>query len=272
MTVDLLRASHPGPTLAVSTLAGVLAALSGAGARTVLVVAAVLAGQLSIGWSNDWLDAARDTAVGRGDKPVAVGSVAALTVRAAALVAAAVCVVLSLLLGWAPGVVHLVAVASAWSYNLRLKSTVWSWAPYVVSFGLLPLVVALALPGRPTAAWWAIGTGSLLGLGAHGLNVLPDLLDDAATGIRGLPHRFGPRPTALGSAAALLVATGLLVWGPAGSPSRAGTLALVAAVVVSAAGVVVALRDPRSRLPFVAAIVVAGVDVALLAGSPWVVR
>src|SRR3712207_7375206 len=32
-----------------------------------------------------------------------------------------------------------------------------------------------------------------LGVGAHLLNVLPDLEDDAATGVRGLPHVLGPR-------------------------------------------------------------------------------
>ena len=42
-------------------------------ARGLLVTAAVLAGQLSIGWSNDLIDARRDRAVGRTDKPLAVG-------------------------------------------------------------------------------------------------------------------------------------------------------------------------------------------------------
>lgn len=269
--VDLLLASHAGPTAAVSALAGVLVVTAGAGARSVLIVAAVLAGQLSVGWSNDWLDAARDSTVGRTDKPVAAGRVTAGTVRIAALSAAAACVVLSLLLGWAAGLVHLAAVASAWSYNLRLKRTAWSWAPYALSFGLLPLALSLALPGRPTAAWWAIGAGALLGTGAHGLNVLPDLLDDAATGVRGLPHRLGAVPTAVGSAAVLLVATVLLVTGPPGGVSAADSVTLVLAAAVAGAGAAVSLRHPRSRLPFVAAIAVAAVDVVLLAGSPWTV-
>ena len=271
MVLDLVRASHPGPTVAVSTLAGVLAAGSGGGARTVLIVAAVLAGQLSVGWSNDWVDAARDAAVRRTDKPVADGRVPVGTVRTASLTAAAACVVLSLLLGWAAGAVHLVAVASAWAYNLGLKRTAWSWAPYALSFGLLPLALALALPGRPTATWWALAAGALLGLGAHGLNVLPDLLDDAATGVRGLPHRLGTTATALGSAVSLLAATVLLVRAPAGGPGTARVAALVAATAVTAGGTVIALRDRRSRLPFLAAIAVAGIDVVLLAASPWTV-
>lgn len=267
----LLLASHPGPTAAVSALAGVLVLGSGARGRSVLIVAAVLSGQLSVGWSNDWIDAGRDAVVGRPDKPVADGRLSVRTVRAAAAGAAAACVVLSLLMGWAAGGVHLMAVASAWAYNAGLKRTVWSWAPYALSFALLPMALALALPGRPTAAWWVVGAGALLGVGAHGANVLPDLLDDAATGIRGLPHRVGATVTALGSAGVLLAATVLLALAPGGRPTVAGALALVVAATVAAFGAVVALRDRRSRLPFVAAIVVAAVDVVLLVGSPWTV-
>ena len=49
----LLGAAHPGPALAVTVLGGLLALAWGAGLVTVvLVVAAVLTSQLSIGWSN----------------------------------------------------------------------------------------------------------------------------------------------------------------------------------------------------------------------------
>ena len=62
----LVAASHPVPTAVVTALAVVLVAGAGATAGTVaLASAAVLAGQLSVGLSNDWLDARRDTAAGR---------------------------------------------------------------------------------------------------------------------------------------------------------------------------------------------------------------
>ena len=48
------------------------------------MVAAVSTGQLSIGWSNDALDAARDRLAGRTDKPVAAGRLPRRTVAAAA--------------------------------------------------------------------------------------------------------------------------------------------------------------------------------------------
>ena len=270
--VDLALASHPGPTVAVSAFAVAMAAGADAPARTTaLVGAAVLAGQLSIGWSNDWIDADRDAAVGRTDKPVGDGRLTVSAVRTAALVALAACVVLSMALGWRAGLVHLATVASAWSYNLRLKSTVWSWAPYAFSFGFLPLAIALALPGHPTAAWWAIVGGALLGVGAHGANVIPDLQDDSATGIRGLPHRVGVTATSIGSAAALVAATVLVVLAPPGDPSIRGAAALVVAIGLTILGTTIALSGGRSRLPFTAAIAVATVDVVLLVASDWVV-
>ncbi|WP_370503863.1 UbiA family prenyltransferase [Cellulomonas sp. ICMP 17802] len=271
--VELALACHPAPTVAVTAFSVAMAAGAGAPTRTtVLVGAAILAGQLSVGWSNDWVDAGRDAAVGRTDKPVGAGRLAVSTVRTAALAAAAACVVLSFALGWRAGLVHLATVASAWAYNLGLKSTAWSWAPYAFSFGFLPLAIALALPGAPVAAWWAVAAGALLGIGAHGANVIPDLQDDHATGVRGLPHRAGGVATSIGTAVALVAATVLLVLAPAGPPRAAAAVVLVAAVGLTIVGTVLALGGGRSRLPFTFAIAVAAVDVVLLVMSDWVVR
>ena len=49
--------------------------------------AAVFTGQLLIGWSNDYLDAERDRAVHRSDKPVAAGAVAPRAAVTAAVIA-----------------------------------------------------------------------------------------------------------------------------------------------------------------------------------------
>ena len=48
-----------------------------------LVVAAVLAGQLSVGWSNDLVDVGRDRRAGRTDKPLATGEASLAVVRGA---------------------------------------------------------------------------------------------------------------------------------------------------------------------------------------------
>src|SRR6266536_2874618 len=193
--VALVAACHPEPTVAVTAVSVALAVSVGRGVPGALAVAvAVLAGQLSVGWSNDYLDRDRDEHAGRGDKPVAVGRVGARTVGTAAVVAAIATIPLSLLSGLPAGTLHVVAVASAWTYNLLLKSTAFSVLPYAVSFGLLPAFVTAGLPGHPVVGW-LVAAGALLGAGAHFANVLPDLDDDLRTGVRGLPHRIGARPT-----------------------------------------------------------------------------
>jgi 4-hydroxybenzoate polyprenyltransferase len=261
-TGGLVRACHPEPTAAVTTIATALAVSAGLGARSALVAAAFLSGQLSVGWSNDWIDAARDVRTGRTDKPVARGELPVPVVRAAALIALVLCVPLSLALGWRAGLLHLAAVAAAWSYNARLKSSLLSWVPYAFAFGAVPSVITLALDeGRP-APGWATAAGALLGVGAHLCNVLPDLEEDLATGVRGLPHVLGPRRASALAAVLLLAAAVLLALGPGG----AGVAPLVAvgvAAVITVAGLVRA-RRPGSRDAFRAAILVAAVCVGLL--------
>jgi 4-hydroxybenzoate polyprenyltransferase len=263
----LLRASHPEPAVAVTLVAAALAASSGRGAPGVLAVAAaVLAGQLSIGWDNDAVDADRDRRTARPDKPVVTGAVTVAGLRRAATIGAAACVPLSVLSGWSAGVLHLAAVASAWSYNRPLKSTPLSALPFLVSFGLLPAYVVRGLPGAPTAPWWLVAAGALLGAGAHFANVLPDLADDLATGVRGLPHRLGHTSSVVTAGALLLGASLCLAVGPPGPVGVFGVAAVAAAVLALAAGVWLG-RRPGSRAPFRAVLVVAVVDVALLLAS-----
>jgi 4-hydroxybenzoate polyprenyltransferase len=254
----LVRSTHPGPALAVvvlSLLLGVAAGLETG--RLLLVGLAVLAGQLSVGWSNDLIDEARDRAVGRTDKPLAAGQVSTATVRIACGSALVATLVLSLACGLVAGTVHLLCVASAWSYNAGVKSTVWSWAPYAASFG--GLVVFVSLAGEPARLppWWAPVAAALLGVGAHLLNVLPDLDEDQATGVRGLPHRIGARLLPAVATSVLVLASVVVVWG-------AGvTQASVAALVLVGLLGVVALVG-RGRLPFLAAVGIALTDVVLL--------
>jgi len=255
--LGVLGAAHPGPAVAVTVLAGLLCVAQGLDvSRSALVVAAVLAGQLSIGWSNDLVDLARDLAAGRTDKPMATGEVSVRGVRAACATAVVACVLLSMALGTAAGLVHLGCVASAWAYNLGLKATAWSWAPYALSFGGLTAVVSLA-DGELPPWWWPLAA-ALLGVGAHLLNVLPDLDDDAATGVRGLPHRLGRARIA--PVAAVVLVTASLVALVGAAPPTPVTVA-TAALVLALAAVVV--TGPR-RAPFLAAIAIALVDATLL--------
>jgi len=270
--VALFRACHPEPTLAVTITAIALAGASGRDSRGLLAVGlAILTGQLSVGWFNDYLDAERDRAVNRQDKPIATGVVSRDAVRTATAVAAILCVPFSLASGLAAGTTHLVAVASAWSYNLWLKSTPLSVLPYAISFGLLPAFVIQGLPGHPTPAAWLVIAGALLGCGAHFANVLPDLDADAATGVRGLPHRLGPAGSRLAAAALLLTASAVLSIGPPGPPTATAWAAMALACAVLAAGSVVG-RRPNSRAVFRSVLVVAVIDVLLLVAAGIRVR
>jgi 4-hydroxybenzoate polyprenyltransferase len=260
----LVDATHPGPTVAVTVVATLLAVAAGVPAgRTALVFAAVLAGQASIGWSNDWLDADRDRAVARADKPVVQGAVRPAQLRCAALIAVALALVLSLLLGLVPGALLLLLVAGGWAYNAGLKRTWGSWVGYVVGFGALPAGVVASAPGTPPAPWWLVAAGGALGAAAHLANVAPDLEDDLATGVRGLPHRLGPGVSAAAGALLLGGASVVLVTGPAGPPSAAGWTGLglaVPAVVVAALAGTVRFR----RLAFPAVMLLTVLDVVLL--------
>lgn len=261
----LVRASHPGPTAAVTTLAAVLCAAHGQRPREVAAVTgAVLSGQLSIGWSNDLLDAGRDAASGRADKPVAAGVLPRRTVAGATAVALGACVPLSLCSGTRAAAAHLLTVGGGWAYNLGLKGTPLSWAPYAVGFGALPAYVVLGLPGAPPVPPWLVGAGALIGTGAHMFNALPDLAQDRATGVASLPVRLGARGARV-AGAGLLLAAGLLVGlAPPGRPGGWDSAGMAAGALL-AGGAASPRHDPGSRAPFLLAVAAAAVDVALLA-------
>jgi 4-hydroxybenzoate polyprenyltransferase len=265
---SLVRACHPGPSAVVTAIGAALGAGAGADpGRVALLAAALLSGQLSVGWSNDWLDAARDRSAGRTDKPTVSAGLEPRTLRLAAWTAAGVCLALSLALGPAAAMAHLLAVALAWSYNAGLKSTAWSWVPYAGAFGLLPAVAVLAVPGAGLPAGWLVVAGALLGTGAHVANVLPDLEDDAATGVRGLPHRLGRRASGVLAPALLLLGCAVAVLGPS-VDLRAWQVVVAAVATTAAVGAgAVALHAPRSRAPFTLSMLTALACVALILGG-----
>lgn len=257
----LLRSSHPGPSAGVTVITVLLGIAVGLEPWRVVLLGLTMAfNQLSIGLSNDWLDAARDREAGRADKPVARGEISVAAVRISALVAVGLSLALSLALGIPFAVAHLIALGSAWGYNVWFKHSPLSPLPFVVSFGLLPALATLALPQPAFAAWWAVLAGALLGIAAHVSNVLPDLADDAATGVRGLPHRLGRVGSTLLAGLALAGAAVALTVGLAASPVALAGLGLSLAASVGA--VIGALRGSRWGFRFV--IVAALVDVVLL--------
>lgn len=260
-------ACHPLPTLAVTVMAGVLAAAVGLPVGTVLLaVGAVLTGQLSIGWHNDLLDAERDRRAARTDKPAATGGVDLRTLRIATAAALVVTVVLSVLLGFPAGAAALLIVVCGWGYNLGLRATALSFVPYVIAFGVLPAVPTLALPGAPWPFWWAMAAGAALGVAAHLLNVLPDLDDDLRDGIVGLPHRIGIRGSVVTAMLLVLGAAAALLFGPAGRTSW-WQWAAFGVLVVAGAWVLARSTGTPGRALFRVLAASAALDVLLLAVS-----
>ncbi len=257
----LIITSHPGPSLAITALTTLLAAQAAPhGVGPALTAPALLAGQLSIGWSNDACDAARDAAAGRADKPLARGDIDAAAVWAAAAAAAAAGLALALVIGPLTAGIYALMVAAGWAYNLGLKSSLASGVMYLLGFGLLPAYAASTLPGHPAPRWPVTFAAALLGLGAHFANVLPDLAADKATGVGGLPQRvaaaWGPAAVRAVALVLLLTASVLLLLGA--TRRWVAVPALVAALLLG-----VTSARGSGRVPFLAAIGIAAVDIVL---------
>jgi 4-hydroxybenzoate polyprenyltransferase len=265
----MVRASHPLPALAVTAFAAGMAVGADRTLASGLIAAlAVCAGQLSVGWLNDLVDAPRDAQVGRLTKPLATGEVTPAAVRAAFLVSAVAAVGLSLFSAPLGAAAHIAALASAWAYDLGVKATAFSVAPFAFSFGLLPAFVYLATPDSAPPPLWLLAAAAALGSAAHFVNVLPDLDDDHATGVRGLPHRLGPWPSRFIAAGLVLAASGLVVFGPTGPPAPLALAAVPLSALILVTGLLLD-RRPRSRVAFRAVMLVALVDVTLLLQSAF---
>jgi 4-hydroxybenzoate polyprenyltransferase len=259
----LIITSHPGPSLVIAGLATLLAAQAAPhGIGPVLTGPALLAGKLSIGLSNDACDAARDAAAGRTDKPLARGDISAPAVWTAAGAAAVAGLAMALAIGPVTGGLYALAIALGWAYNLGLKSSLASGVTYLLGFGLMPAYAASTLPGHPAPRWPVTVAAGLLGFGAHFANVLPDLAADKATGVGGLPQRvaalLGPGAVRAAAIALLLTASVLLLLGA--TRRWVAVPGLIVALVLA-----VAAARGTGRVPFVAAIGIAAVDIVLFA-------
>ena len=261
----LILASHPVPSVAVTALSTLLAAEAAPhGIGPLLTAPAMLAGQLSVGWSNDAIDAARDAAVGRTDKPAATGAISVRGLWIATVIAAVAALAMALAIGPVTLLVLAVATGAGWAYNAGLKGTAASGLMYMIGVGLVPAYAASTLPGHPAPSWSVTVAAALLGLGAHFANVLPDLAADEANGVRGLPQlvaaRWGAAAVRVIALIPLLAASVLLV--VAARPDRrwAAIAGLAVAVVLAGFG-----ARGSGKVPFLAAIGIAAIDVVLLA-------
>lgn len=226
----LLLLTHPLPSLmyVVATIA--LSLIAAAAHRGVVdgfalarVALAVACAEASIGALNDFRDRALDTA--RRDKPIARGWATPRDALALAVIAGAVSLVVFASLGPVALALGALILGLGLAYDLGLKGTPASALLFALYFPLFPLLAWAVFGHWQPFLPWVVPLGAALGLALNVANSLPDLEDDIAAGVRGLPHLLGWRvgrlvawgtpPLALG-AIVLLAATGLVPSRPLG--------------------------------------------------------
>ncbi len=207
--IGLTRATHFGPTLLVVTIAFILAKTQYSTAASIEIAAAVLAGQCVVGWSNDLIDYERDREAGRSKKPLVASEISQSALVRGIWIALLAAAILSLVgpLGIKGTLLHALGILSATAYNLKLKSTIFSPLPYLISFGGMPFTVYFSNGKLPTV--WLVLAFLLFATAFHFLNVLKDLEWDLRQGVLGLPQRLGRTPSL--AFAAILILVGLVL-------------------------------------------------------------
>ena len=206
--LGLLKASHFGPTALVVGITYVLATTQFSTSDSLFIALAILLGQFVVGWSNDLIDFPRDKAAMRFKKPLVAGTITEATLKVSICLALIGALAVSLMspLGGNGSAIHFLGLLSATAYNLKLKSTLLSVVPYIVSFGALPWAIFVAA-GTSPPTWLVLGF-ILFASAFHFLNVLKDLELDVDQGVRGLPQVIGRTKSTF--MAALLFGLGIL--------------------------------------------------------------
>lgn len=204
----LLKASHFGPTLIVTTISWFFAAHYWWEGPAFVIAFGVFTGQLVVGWSNDLYDYKDDLMHNRQNKPLVSGVISQIYLKRWLAFMVPFSFVANLLgpLGFKGGLVYMFGISMGVAYNFYFKFNVFSWFPFALAFAALPSCIAISKDITPPVWMW-LG-GALLGSAAHFINVIKDIDQDRASGIGGAPQRIGKRNSIV--AAALLIALGLL--------------------------------------------------------------
>jgi len=186
-----LRAAHFGPTVIVTTASFLLSLSQYSIIDSLRVAIAIFAGQLVVGWSNDFIDAPLDIAAHRTKKPIVSKEINPEQLKRSIVFALVAAVLLSLFspLGLTGTLIHFLGILSATFYNFKLKPTILSPIPYIVSFGALPWAIYLPAGNHPPL--WLYLDFMLIAVAFHFFNVLKDFQWDINQGVLGLPQRLG---------------------------------------------------------------------------------
>jgi 4-hydroxybenzoate polyprenyltransferase len=205
-----LRAAHFGPTVIVTTVSFLLSLTQYSLIDSLRVAIAIFAGQLVVGWSNDFIDAPLDIAAHRTKKPIVSKEINPEQLKKSIVFALIAALLFSLFspLGITGTLVHFLGILSATFYNLKLKPTILSPLPYIVSFGALPWAIYLPAENQPPL--WLYLDFMIIAVAFHFFNVLKDFQWDINQGILGLPQRLGKNVSLIISIS--LVVSALLVF------------------------------------------------------------
>jgi 4-hydroxybenzoate polyprenyltransferase len=186
-----LRAAHFGPTVIVTTASFLLSLSQYSLIDSLRVAIAIFAGQLVVGWSNDFIDAPLDIAAQRTKKPIVSKEINPEQLKGSIVFALVAAVLLSLFspLGLTGTLIHFLGILSATIYNFNLKPTILSPLPFIVSFGALPWAIYLPTGDQPPL--WLFIDFMLIAVAFHFFNVLKDFQWDINQGVLGLPQRLG---------------------------------------------------------------------------------
>jgi 4-hydroxybenzoate polyprenyltransferase len=207
-----LRAAHFGPTVIVTTASFLLSLSQYSMIDSLRVAIAIFAGQLVVGWSNDFIDAPLDIAAHRTKKPIVSKEINPEQLKKSILVALLAALLLSLFspLGLTGTLIHFLGILSATFYNFKLKSTIISPLPYIVSFGALPWAIYLPAGNQPPL--WLFIDFMLIAVAFHFFNVLKDFQWDINQGVLGLPQRLGRNASLVISISLVISAIFVLIY------------------------------------------------------------
>ncbi len=196
VTLGFLLLTHPGP-VAFHLLAVVVFALLATWPHPVwtliaLVVAGHAAMQCSISMINDYCDRRLD-ALSKPGKPIVRGLVLPGEALAGGILMIVVMVGCLLFLNPLALVISLGYLALGQAYNFGLKSTLWSGVVFALANPLIPLYVLAGVNHLPSAAFWLVPVGFLIGVALNLANALPDVEEDRAGGAKTLAVALGVR-------------------------------------------------------------------------------
>jgi 4-hydroxybenzoate polyprenyltransferase len=203
----LLKAAHFGPTLIVTAISFAFATYYWWEGPAYVIAFGVFTGQLVVGWSNDLYDFDDDQKHQRTKKPLVSGLITKQYLQKWLRFMLPFSFIANLLgpLGIKGGLVYMLGIACGVAYNFYFKFNVLSPLPYAIAFAALPSSVVISKDLNPPL--WMILGGALFGMAAHFINVLKDMDQDQASGIKGLPQRLGKTKSI--AAAVALIALGI---------------------------------------------------------------